>query len=149
MTVLSQTLNKRDDGLRFGAKHYYATSEKATFSELANSFDLILNTVSANLDMNAYLRLLRVDGTLVNVGAPPKPDAIHAFTLIVGRRSLAGSAIGGLPGTQSMLDFCAEHGIAPEIELIGAGDVADAYQRVERSDVRYRFVIDVATINAA
>jgi uncharacterized zinc-type alcohol dehydrogenase-like protein len=146
VTVLSQTLSKKDDGLRFGAKHYHATSERSTFSELASSFDFILNTVSANLDVNAYLRLLRVDGTLVNVGAPSAPDSIQAFALIGGRRSLAGSAIGGLPDTQAMLDFCAEHGIAPEIELIGAADVADAYDRVERSAVRYRFVIDVATI---
>ncbi|HEY3828297.1 MAG TPA: NAD(P)-dependent alcohol dehydrogenase [Solirubrobacteraceae bacterium] len=146
VTVLSQTLSKQDDGLRFGAKHFYATSDRATFKELASSFDLILNTVSANLDVDAYLRLLRVDGTLVNVGAPSAPDKFHAFSLIGARRSLAGSAIGGLPDTQEMLDFCAEHGIKPAIELIGADAVGDAYDRVERSDVRYRFVIDVATI---
>ena len=146
VTVLSQSLSKQEDGLRFGAKHYYATSEKKTFSELANSFDLILNTVSANLDVDAYLRLLRVDGTLVNVGAPSKPDSFHAFSLIGGRKSLAGSAIGGLPDTQEMLDFCAEHNIAPAIELIAANEVGEAYERVERSAVRYRFVIDVATI---
>jgi alcohol dehydrogenase (NADP+) len=146
VTVLSQTLSKKDDGLRFGAKHYHATSEKSTFRELAGSFDFILNTVSADLDINAYMRLLRVDGTLVNVGAPSKPFSVGAFTLIGGRRSLAGSAIGGLPDTQEMLDFCAEHSIAPEIELIAAEQVGEAYGRVERSDVRYRFVIDVATI---
>jgi uncharacterized zinc-type alcohol dehydrogenase-like protein len=147
VTVLSQTLSKQDDGLRFGAKHYYATSDRATFKELTSSFDLILNTVSANLDVDAYLRLLRVDGTLVNVGAPSAPDKFHAFSLIGARRSLAGSAIGGLPDTQEMLDFCAEHGIKPAIELIAAEEVGDAYDRVERSDVRYRFVIDVATID--
>jgi uncharacterized zinc-type alcohol dehydrogenase-like protein len=147
VTVLSQTLSKQDDGLRFGAKHYYATSDRATFKELASSFDLILNTVSANLDVDAYLRLLRVDGTLVNVGAPSAPDKFHAFSLIGARRSLAGSAIGGLPDTQEMLDFCAEHAVEPAIELIGADAVDDAYDRVERSDVRYRFVIDVATID--
>jgi alcohol dehydrogenase (NADP+) len=149
VTVLSQSLSKQEDGLRLGAKHYYATSDKQTFSDLASSFDLILNTVSANLDVDAYLRLLRVDGTLVNVGAPSKPDSFHAFSLIGARRSLAGSAIGGIPDTQEMLDFCAEHDIAPMIELIGASDVADAYDRVERSAVRYRFVIDVATIGQA
>jgi alcohol dehydrogenase (NADP+) len=148
VTVLSQTLNKQADGLRFGAKHYYATSDPATFKQLASSFDLILNTVSANLDLGAYLSLLRVDGTMVNVGAPSKPDTVHAFALIAARRSLAGSAIGGLPDTQEMLDFCAEHQIAPAIELISAHEVGDAYDRVERSDVRYRFVIDVATIGA-
>jgi uncharacterized zinc-type alcohol dehydrogenase-like protein len=146
VTVLSQSLSKQEDGLRFGAKHYYATSERETFKALKSSFDLILNTVSANLDLDRYLSLLRVDGTLVSVGAPSAPDTFRAFSLISGRRSMAGSPIGGLPETQEMLDFCAEHGVKPEIELIGADDVADAYERVERSAVRYRFVIDVATI---
>jgi len=146
VTVLSQSLSKKEDGLRFGATHYYATAERSTFKELASSFDLILNTVSANLNMNAYLGLLRVDGTLVTVGAPSEPDSYRAFALIGGRRSLAGSAIGGLPDTQAMLDFCAEHGVRPAIELIRADEVNEAYGRVERSEVRYRFVIDVATI---
>lgn len=146
VTVLSQTLSKRDDGLRFGAKHYYATSDRATFKQLAGSFDLILNTVSANLDLDAYLGLLRVDGTLVTVGAPSAPDKVHAFSLMGGRRSLAGSMIGGLRDTQEMLDFCAEHGVKPAIELIGADEVDAAYDRVVNSEVRYRFVIDTATI---
>jgi uncharacterized zinc-type alcohol dehydrogenase-like protein len=146
VTVLSQTLSKKEDGLRFGAKEYYATSDRETFKKLRSSFDLILNTVSANFDINAYLRLLRVDGTLVTVGAPPAPDEVQAFALIAGRRSLAGSAIGGLPDTQQMLDFCAEHGVRPAIELIAADAVDGAYDRVVNSDVRYRFVIDTATI---
>jgi uncharacterized zinc-type alcohol dehydrogenase-like protein len=146
VTVLSQTLNKKDDGLRFGAAHYHATSDQSTFEQLADSFDFILNTVSAELDINAYLGLLSVDGTLVSVGLPARPFSVGPFALMTGRRSLAGSPIGGLADTQAMLDFCAEHGIAPEIELIGADQVADAYERVERSAVRYRFVIDVATI---
>jgi uncharacterized zinc-type alcohol dehydrogenase-like protein len=146
VTVLSQTLGKREDGLRFGAKHYHATSEKDTFKQLKGSFEVILNTVSADLDIDAYLGLLRVDGTMINVGAPSDPYSLRGFSLISGRRSLAGSSIGGLPDTQEMLDFCAEHGVAPEIELIDAAAVGDAYGRVERSDVRYRFVIDVATI---
>ena len=146
VTVLSQSLSKQEDGLRFGAKHYYATSERETFKALKSSFDLILNTVSANLPLDRYLSLLRVDGTLVSVGAPAQPDTFNAFSLISGRRSMAGSPIGGLPETQEMLDFCAEHGVAPEIELISAGEVSGAYERVERSAVRYRFVIDVATI---
>jgi uncharacterized zinc-type alcohol dehydrogenase-like protein len=146
VTVLSQTLSKEQDGLRFGAKDYYATSDRETFKKLRGRFDLILNTVSANLDLDAYLRLLRVDGTLVTVGAPPTPDKVHAFSLIGGRKSLAGSAIGGLPDTQEMLDFCAEHDIRPAIELIGADAVDGAYDRVVSSDVRYRFVIDTATI---
>jgi uncharacterized zinc-type alcohol dehydrogenase-like protein len=148
VTVLSQTLSKKDDGLRFGAAHYYATSEESTFSQLADSFDFILNTVSAELDINAYLRLLRVDGTLVSVGLPANPFSVAPFALMSNRRSLASSPIGGLADTQAMLDFCAEHGIAPEIELIGADQVADAYERVECSAVRYRFVIDVATIQS-
>jgi alcohol dehydrogenase (NADP+) len=146
VTVLSQSLSKQEDGLRFGAKHYYATSERETFKQLKSSFDLILNTVSANLPLDRYLSLLRVDGTLVSVGAPSQPDTFSAFSLISGRRSMAGSPIGGLPETQEMLDFCAEHDVAPEIELIAADEVGDAYERVERSAVRYRFVIDVATI---
>jgi uncharacterized zinc-type alcohol dehydrogenase-like protein len=133
-------------GLRLVAKHYYAPSERETFEQLRSSFDVILNTVSANLDVDAYLSLLRVDGTLVNVGAPAEPDTFRAFSLLAGRRSLAGSPIGGLPETQEMLDFCAAHGVKPAIELIDAGKVGEAYGRVERSDVRYRFVIDVATI---
>jgi uncharacterized zinc-type alcohol dehydrogenase-like protein len=148
VTVLSQTLSKLQDGMRFGAKAYHATSEPSTFKQLAGSFDFILNTVSANLPLDSYLRLLRVDGTLCNVGAPSEPDKVNAFSLISGRRSLAGSAIGGLPDTQEMLDFCAEHGVKPQIELIGAGEVDGAYERVLSSDVRYRFVIDVATIGA-
>jgi uncharacterized zinc-type alcohol dehydrogenase-like protein len=149
VTVLSQTLSKQADGLRFGAKHYHATSERSTFKELSESFDLILNTVSANLEMNKYMRLLRVDGTLVNVGAPTEPLSVNAFTLIGGRRRLAGSAIGGLPDTQEMLDFCAAHSVKPEIELIAAHEVGDAYGRVESSAVRYRFVVDVATIGVS
>ena len=146
VTVLSQTLSKKDDGLKFGASDYHATSDRETFKKLRNSFDLILNTVSAEFDINKYMRMLRVDGSLVCVGAPPTPYAVQAFSLIAGRRSLAGSAIGGLPDTQEMLDFCAEKGVKPQIELISADAVDGAYDRVVSSDVRYRFVIDAATI---
>jgi uncharacterized zinc-type alcohol dehydrogenase-like protein len=146
VTVLSQSLSKQEDGLRLGADHYYATSDSATFTELAGSFDLIINTVSAQIDINAYLSLLGVDGTLVNVGAPAEPLSVRAFSLIGKRRSFAGSSIGSIAETQEMLDFCAEHGIAPETELISADYINEAYERVLKSDVRYRFVIDVATI---
>lgn len=147
VTVLSQTTSKKDDSIRFGAKAHYATSDPETFTELANSFDLIINTVSAKVDMGAYLGLLAVDGTLVNVGAPSEPLEVPAFALIPGRRSWAGSAIGGIRETQEMLDFCAEHGILPETELIPAEQINEAYERVLRSDVRYRFVIDAATFS--
>ncbi|HEY9293407.1 MAG TPA: NAD(P)-dependent alcohol dehydrogenase [Microlunatus sp.] len=146
VTVLSQTLNKREDGLRLGADHYYATSDPATFEELANSLDLIINTVSAPLDLGAYLGLLALDGTLVSVGAPPEPLPVQVFSLFGNRRSFAGSGIGSIGETQEMLDFCAQHGIAPETELISAEQVNDAYERVLKSDVRYRFVIDCATL---
>jgi uncharacterized zinc-type alcohol dehydrogenase-like protein len=145
VTVLSQSLKKREDGLRLGAADFRATSDPATFDALAEAFDLIINTVSAPVDVDAYLGLLTVDGALVNVGAPPTPLSVNAFSLIGGRRSFAGSMIGGIPETQEMLEFCAEHGIASEIELISAEQVNEAYERVLASDVRYRFVIDAAT----
>ncbi|MER5553738.1 NAD(P)-dependent alcohol dehydrogenase [Streptomyces sp. NPDC002793] len=146
VTVLSQSLRKRDDGLKLGADHYYATSDPKTFEELAGTFDIILSTVSAPLDFGAYLSLLKTDGALVNVGAPEEPVSVNLFSLIGGRKSLSGSAIGGIQETQEMLDFCAEHGFGAEIELIGAAEINEAYERVLNSDVRYRFVIDTATI---
>jgi uncharacterized zinc-type alcohol dehydrogenase-like protein len=146
VTVLSQSLAKEADGRAFGAAHYYATSDPATFEKLKNEFDLILNTVSAELDLEAYLKLLRLDGVLVNVGAPPEPLPIQVFALFGNRRSFAGSSIGGIRETQEMLDFCAEHGVVPETELIAADQITAAWQRVLKSDVRYRFVIDVATM---
>jgi uncharacterized zinc-type alcohol dehydrogenase-like protein len=146
VTVLSQSLRKRDDGLKLGADHYYATSDTTTFKQLANTFDLIVNTVSAPLDLDAYLGLLRLDGTLVNVGAPAEALPVHVFTLFGNRRSFAGSGIGSIGETQEMLDFCAEHGIAPETELIAADYINEAYERVLNSDVRYRFVIDIASL---
>src|SRR5919112_1463251 len=142
VTVLSQSLKKQEDGLRLGADHYYATSDAGTFEQLAGRFDLIINTVSASIDLDDYLGLLAVDGTLVNVGAPAEPLPLHVFTLFGNRRSFAGSGIGSIGETQEMLDFCAEHGIAPETELITADYINEAYERVLTSDVRYRFVID-------
>ncbi|MFF3510029.1 NAD(P)-dependent alcohol dehydrogenase [Streptomyces sp. NPDC002573] len=146
VTVLSQSLRKKDDGLKLGADHYYATSDPKTFEELQGSFDLIVSTVSAPLDFGAYLSLVKVDGALANVGAPEEPISLNLFSLIGGRKTLAGSMIGGIRETQEMLDFCAEHGIGAEIELIGASEINEAYERVLNSDVRYRFVIDTATI---
>ncbi|MET7436972.1 NAD(P)-dependent alcohol dehydrogenase [Streptomyces sp. NPDC004082] len=146
VTVLSQSLRKKDDGLKLGASHYYATSDPKTFEELRGTFDLILSTVSAPLDLDAYLSLLKTDGAFVNVGAPEEPVALNLFSVIGGRKTLAGSGIGGIQETQEMLDFCAEHGFGAEIELISASEINEAYERVLASDVRYRFVIDTATI---
>ncbi len=120
VTVLSQSLSKQEDGKRFGADHYYATTDTETFKELAGTFDLIINTVSATLPMGRFLSLLALDGTMVSVGAPSEPLEVPAFALIGARRSWAGSTIGGIAETQEMLDFCAEHGIGAEIELISA-----------------------------
>ncbi|MGW3649554.1 NAD(P)-dependent alcohol dehydrogenase [Streptomyces sp. NPDC000878] len=146
VTVLSQSLRKKEDGLKLGASSYYATSDEATFTELRGTFDIILSTVSAPLNLDAYLSLLKTDGAFVNVGAPEEPVAINLFSVIMGRKTLAGSGIGGIQETQEMLDFCAEHGLGSEIELIGADQINEAYERVLASDVRYRFVIDTATI---
>jgi uncharacterized zinc-type alcohol dehydrogenase-like protein len=146
VTVLSQSLRKQDDGLRIGADDYRATSDPRTFADLAGRFDLIVNTVSAPIDIDAFLRLLATDGALVNVGAPAEPLPVAVFSLLVQRRSFAGSGIGGIRETQEMLDFCAEHAIAAEIELISADRINDAWARVLASDVRYRFVIDTATL---
>ena len=119
-----------EDGLRLGADEYYATSDPDTFTKLAGTFDLILNTVSANLDMGDYLGLLATDGTLVELGAPEKPLVVPFFPLGANRRNLSGSMIGGIPETQEMLDFCAEHDVTPEIEVIDAAYVNEAYERV-------------------
>ncbi|MER6675692.1 NAD(P)-dependent alcohol dehydrogenase [Streptomyces sp. NPDC000983] len=146
VTVLSQSLRKKDDGLKLGADHYHATSDPKTFQELAGTFDLIVSTVSAPLDFGSYLSLLKTDGALVNVGAPEEPISLNLFSVIGQRRTLAGSSIGGIAETQEMLDFCAEHGFGAEIELIAASEINEAYERVLASDVRYRFVIDTATI---
>ncbi len=146
VTVLSQSLKKMEDGLRLGADHYHATSDPQTFRELRNTFDLILNTVSANLPIAKYLGMLALDGTMVELGLPEHPIDVPAGALVGKRRSFAGSMIGGIAQTQEMLDFCAEHGIGAEIEVISADRINEAYDRVVASDVRYRFVIDTSTL---
>jgi uncharacterized zinc-type alcohol dehydrogenase-like protein len=148
VTVLSQTLNKEEDGLRMGADHYYATSDPQTFKDLRGRFDLIINTVSAVIDINKFISILAVDGTVVNVGAPAEPLPVGVFGLLMNRKSFAGSAIGSIAETQEMLDFCAANGIAPEIETISADGINDAWERVLKSDVRFRFVIDSSTLAA-
>ncbi|WP_144723577.1 NAD(P)-dependent alcohol dehydrogenase [Cellulosimicrobium sp. TH-20] len=144
VTVLSQSLRKKDDGLRLGADHYYATSDADTFTRLAGRFDIIINTVSAGIDVNAYLGLLNLGGAIVNLGAAPGPMPVNGM-LLAGHKSVTGSMIGGIPVTQEMLNFCGEHGVGAEVEIISADQINDAYQRVLASDVRYRFVIDAAT----
>lgn len=146
VTVLSQTLKKKEDGLKLGADNYYATSNSETFEKLAGHFDLIINTVSAKIDLDAYLGLLTLDGTLVNVGAPAEPVSLSVINLIGHRRSYAGSMIGGIRETQEMLEFCAKHNITPKIEVISADQIDEAYERVLASDVKYRFVIDISTM---
>ncbi|WP_018235459.1 NAD(P)-dependent alcohol dehydrogenase [Ensifer sp. BR816] len=148
VTVLSQSLSKKEDGLKLGADHYYATNDPQTFEKLAGSFDLIICTVGTEIDWNAYLNLLKVDGDFVVVGIPEKPVPVHAFSLVPARRSISGSMIGSIKETQEMLDFCGEHGIVSEIETIRMEEVNAAYERVLKSDVRYRFVIDMASIKA-
>jgi alcohol dehydrogenase (NADP+) len=148
VTVLSRTLAKKDEGLALGADEYFATEDPDALKALRNRFDLIINTVSADIPVDRYLATLRLDGALVFVGLPENPQQFRVFSLTGARRSLAGSNIGGIRETQEMLDFCAEHGIASVIETITADEVTDAYDRVVRGDVRYRFVIDTATIPA-
>ncbi|MBP2237241.1 putative zinc-type alcohol dehydrogenase-like protein [Sinorhizobium kostiense] len=148
VTVLSQSLSKKEDGLKLGADHYYATNDPETFTALAGRFDLIICTVAAEIDWNAYLTLLKVDGDFVLVGIPENPVPVHAFSLVPARRSISGSMIGSIKETQEMLDFCGEHGIVSEIETIGIDEINGAFERVIKSDVRYRFVIDMASIKA-
>jgi len=146
--VLSHSLRKQDDAKRLGADHFYATSDPETFTKLERQFDLIVNTVSADMDWNDYLGLLKTDGAMVMVGLPEKKVPIGAFSLTSARRNLAGSAIGGIRETQEMLDFCGLHNVTCDIEIVPIQNVNEAYERVLNSDVRYRFVIDMASLKA-
>ena len=137
---------KAQDAKRLGAEQVIVSTDPDQMAEHANSFDFILDTVSAKHDMNAYLGLLKRDGTLVLVGAPEKPLEVAAFSLIPQRKQLAGSMIGGIAETQEMLNFCGAHGITSDIELIPMQKINEAYERMLRSDVKYRFVIDMATL---
>jgi uncharacterized zinc-type alcohol dehydrogenase-like protein len=149
VTVLSQTLSKKEDGLKLGADHYYASNDPETFKTLQGQFDLIICTVAAEIDWNAYVNLLKVDGNFVLVGIPENAVPVHAFSLVPARRSISGSMIGSIKETQEMLDFCGEHDIVSEIETIKIQEINEAYERVVKSDVRYRFVIDMASLDAA
>ncbi|KGI76943.1 NAD(P)-dependent alcohol dehydrogenase [Oleiagrimonas soli] len=141
VTVLSHSPSKRDSALALGADDFLSTRDDSMFKEHAGRFDFILDTVSAAHDYNAYLGLLRRDGTMVLVGLP-EPQALSAGSLIRGRKRLTGSLIGGIRETQEMLDFCAEHGVAADVEVIDIAQINEAYERMMRGDVRYRFVID-------
>ena len=146
VTVLSQSLKKHDDALRLGASQCYATSDPETFGQLADTFDLIVNTVSATVNVDAYLSLLALDGVLANVGVATEPLSLNSRTLVSQRRIVTGSLIGGLQETREMLAFWAERNLGADIEIIPAGRINEAYERVLASDVRYRFVIDNATL---
>jgi uncharacterized zinc-type alcohol dehydrogenase-like protein len=145
-SVISRTMSKEEDGYKFGAKHYYASSIDGTLKSLRGKFDLIVSTVSASTDLTPYLDLLTVGGALVDVGMPQHESTLQLRNLTAGNKILAGSNIGGIAETQEMLDFCAEHNLAAVIEKIGAKDITQAYDKVVHSQVRYRFVIDTATM---
>ena len=146
VTMLSHSPSKEKDAKKLGADHFVLTSDKEQVKKVMGSFDFILDTVSAEHDYNFYLGMLRTNGVMVCVGAPPTPAQIPAINLIFGRKSIAGSLIGGIPETQEMLDFCAKHNIVSDVEVIAIKDINEAYERMLKGDVRYRFVIDMATL---
>jgi uncharacterized zinc-type alcohol dehydrogenase-like protein len=147
VTVLSHSANKRDDALRLGADDFIATKDESAFKENAGHFDFIFDTASAQHDYNAYLNLLKRDGTMVLVGLPD-PSPLAAAALVFKRRKLPGSLIGGIRETQEMLDFCAKHGVAADVEVIPIDKINEAYERMIKGDVRYRFVIDIASLKS-
>jgi Zn-dependent alcohol dehydrogenases len=149
VVVFTTSQSKVEDALRLGADEVVVSRDAGQMQKHARSFDFILDTVAADHDINAYLRLLRRDGNITLVGAPPKPLDVAAFNLIMGRRSLSGSGIGGIAETQEMLDFCGEHNITADVEVIPIQKVNEAYERLARSDVKYRFSIDMASLRSA
>lgn len=146
VTMLSTSRAKEEDARRLGAAGFGLTSDEATFKRLAGRFDLIIDTISAPHDLNAYLGMVRLEGAMVLLGVPPAPAPVAAGSLIFGRKTLSGSLIGGIRETQEMLDFCAEHKVASDIEVIPFGQINGAYERMVRGDVRYRFVLDTRTL---
>ncbi len=146
VTMLSHSPSKEADAKRLGAHHFALTSNPETMESMVNSFDFILNTVSAEHDYNAYLNLLKTNGTMIIVGVPTTPAEIPAINLIMKRRSIMGSLIGGIAETQEMLDYCAEHNITSDVEVIDMAYINEAYDRMNKSDVKYRFVIDMASL---
>jgi len=149
VVLFTTSPSKKADGLRLGAHEVVVSRNESEMKAQHNSFDFVLDAVSGEHDINAYLSLLKLDGTLALVGAPEKPLPVAAFNLIMGRRSFAGSAIGGIAETQEMLDFCAERGITCDIEMIRIQEINEAYERLLKGDVKYRFVIDMASLKQA
>ena len=148
VVVFTTSPGKRNDAFRLGADDVVLSSDAVAMQKHAGSFDFILDTVSADHDIDAYINLLRRDGNITLVGAPPKPLAVSSFSLIGGRRSISGSPIGGIAETQEMLDFCGEHGITAAVEVIPIQRVNEAYERLLKSDVKYRFSIDMASLKS-
>ncbi|MBD2033984.1 NAD(P)-dependent alcohol dehydrogenase [Leptolyngbya sp. FACHB-321] len=148
VVVFTTSPDKTEDALRLGADEVVVSHNADEMQQHAGSFDFILDTVSAKHDINAYLNLLSLDGNITLVGAPEKPLEVAAFSLIMARRSLSGSSIGGIAETQEMLDFCGEHNITADVEVIPIQEVNEAYERLLKSDVKYRFVIDMASLKA-
>jgi len=146
--VFTTSPGKKDAALQLGADEVVVSTDPQEMAKHAGTFDFILDCVAASHDVNAYINLLKRDGNLTMVGAPPEPMSIAGFGLLFGRRSLSGSAIGGIAETQEMLDFCGEHNITSDVEIIGVDKINEAYDRMARSDVRYRFSIDMATLSA-
>jgi uncharacterized zinc-type alcohol dehydrogenase-like protein len=149
VVLFTTSPGKVADGLRLGAHEVVISKDAAAMQKHAGSFDFILDAVSAQHDINAYLSLVKLDGTLTLVGAPERPLPVAAFNLLLPRRNFAGSAIGGISETQEMLDFCGEHQIVSDIELIPIQKINEAWERVLKQDVKYRFVIDMASLKAA
>ena len=148
VVVFTTSPNKKDDALRLGADDVVVSHNADEMQKLAGSFDFVLDAVSADHDINAYINLLRRDGNITLVGAPSKPLAVASFGLLFGRRSLSGSPIGGIPETQEMLDFCGQHNITADVEVIPIQKVNEAYKRLLKSDVKYRFTIDMASLKS-
>lgn len=146
VTVLSRSPNKEPDARRLGARHFLQTTQDAQVKASARSFDFIIDTVASRHDYHLPVNMLKTDGTLICLGAPPEPIELSAFSLLFNRRRVVGSLIGGIPETQEMLDYCAAKNITADVELISMPEINTAYQRMEKSDVKYRFVIDMATL---
>ncbi len=146
VTMLSRSAGKEKDAEKLGAHHFELTTKKESMKKMANSFDLIIDTVSAKHDYNEYLALLKTNGVMVLLGVPPEPAEVGAANLIFGRRSLVGSLVGGIKETQEMLDYCAEHNIVSDVEMINIDQINDAYERTLEGDVKYRFVIDMKSL---